>query len=75
MEQHRDRAEGLEQDAERLEDKSERLGRDIKQARKDFEDKRESGDVPVSVRREDEQAAAGPEAEGEAGPADPGDDE
>jgi predicted nucleic acid-binding Zn-ribbon protein len=55
MENHKERAEELEQEADKLEDEGDRVEQDIDEARGDWESKQDSSDVPGAVPDEDEE--------------------
>lgn len=49
MEEHKERADALDEEAEKLEDEAERVEREIDEARSDWEAKQDSSDVPGAV--------------------------
>jgi hypothetical protein len=54
MESHEEQAESAERQADELDEESERVGDEIDKARKDWEAKQDSSDVPGAVPDEDE---------------------
>ena len=54
MEDHSERADSLESEADKLEHEGERVGDDIDEVRKDWEAKKDASDVPGAVPDESE---------------------
>ena len=74
MEEHRDPADALSEDLERLEHESARVEEDIDEARSDWESKQDSSAVPGAVAEREESDQRPEEAPAEQGPDDAGGD-
>jgi hypothetical protein len=67
MEDHRDRADTLDEEAQMLEQEAERVEREIDEARSDWEAKQDSSDVPGAVPDPGEEDETGMAAQSEHG--------